>query len=400
MVVARAADELRLWYGSGPRPDLQPTEIAASPRSERNEDMETRMLLKMIAVLGLSAGMAQAQVAPPPPAEKPAEPEYTPEPTQPAAQPQTQTRPRPATRNNPGQATRHKSIPTDVPYPKLAQRGADGQIVILEDLPDILALRANPMVGDGSVDAIMPVVYGRRARFEMLVIENLDLYWELSAGAIDNLDMSDLTELSRVAEMVKPLVGKTTLTDELTNRAILTRTQGDFNSHIVQEYKKAVSEEIQAREGTDGLSNFMKFVLNDSLHESRLAYQGLLVEAKTKSRELLDRLGIENEAIANLNGMISSDPEVVRQEVAEFDAAVRTLSIDNGIRFFTELRSTRENPNISPTVTRLDVLHDRKVVYKGGLEKRDLKGDEPIIKGLEGKTAKPPQGESTGNNDG
>lgn len=355
--------------------------------------MDTRMLLGMVAAVGVSAGMASAQVAPPPPAEKPAEPEYTPEP-EPAAEPQTQ-RPRPATRNQPGNAQRHDTIPTDIPYPKLAQRGEDGRVIILEDLPDIVALRANPTVGDGSVDAIMPVIYGRRARFEMLVIENLDLYWELTAGAIDNLDMSDLKEMSRIAEMVKPLVGKTTLSDELTNRAILTRTQGGLNDHIVQEYKKTVADEIQAREGTDGLTNFMKFILNDSLHEARLAYQGMLVESKTKCRELLDKIGVENEDIASLNGMISSDPEKVREEVAEYDAAIRTLTVDQAIEFFNALRESRENPNISPTVTRIDVMHERKVVYKGGLEKRDLKGDEPILKGLEGKQKrrKPAEGD-------
>lgn len=337
--------------------------------------MNTPRTLRMLAILGLAAGTTQAQVAPPPPAEKPEQPAYNPEPQRPAARPQPAQPQRP----KPGQATRFSELPTDIPYPKLAQRGDDGRIMRLKELPDILALRANPTVGDKSVDAIMPVIWGRRARFEMLVIENLDLYWELSAGAIQNLDMSDLKEMSRVTEMIKPLVGKTTLSDELMNRNILTRTQGGLNDYIVQEYKRAVSEEIQAREGEDGLTDFMVFILDDSIHEARLAYQGLLVEGKSKASEILGRLGIENKAIADLSGMIDNDPEIVEEQVSEFDAAIRTLSLEDAIRFFTAVRESRENPNLSPTLTRIDVMHDRKKVYEGGMEARPLRGDEPIL---------------------
>ncbi|MEM9372654.1 MAG: hypothetical protein AAGA55_03340, partial [Planctomycetota bacterium] len=345
-------------------------------------DMKTPIAIRMLAVLGLAAGISQAQVAPPPPAEKPEQPEYNPEPQRPAQRPAARPQP-----NNNGNVTanRFSELPTDIPYPKLAQQTEEGRILRLKELPDILALRANPTIGDQSVDAIMPVVYGRRARFEMLVIENIDLYWELTAGAIANLDMSDLQEMSRVTEMVKPLVGKTTLSDELINRNILTRTQGGLNEYIVQEYKRAISDEIQALEGQDGLTNFMVFILEDSIHEARLAYQGLLVEARSKAREVLDRIGIDNKAIADLTGLIDDDPEIVEQQVAEFDAAIRTLGVEDAIRFFTAVREGRENPNISPTVTRIDVMHDRKTVYKGGMQARPLRGDEPILQGTKKK---------------
>lgn len=338
--------------------------------------------LRMLAVIGLAAGLSQAQVAPPPPAEKPEQPEYNPEPQRPAQRPAARPQPNP---NGNVTANRFSELPTDIPYPKLAQRTEEGRILRLKQLPDILALQANPTVGEQSVDAIMPVVFGRRARFEMLVVENLDLYWELTAGAIDNLDMSDLQEMSRVTEMVKPLVGKTTLSDELMNRNILTRTQGGLNDYIVQEYKRAVSEEIQALEGQDGLTEFMVFILNDSIHEARLAYQGLLVEGKSKAREILGRLNIESKQVADLTGMIDDDPEIVEEQVAEFDEAIRTLSLDDAIRFFTAMRESRENPNISPTLARIDVMHDRKVNYEGGMEARPLRGDEPIL----GNTKKP-----------
>jgi len=348
--------------------------------------MNTPISLRMLALVGIAAGITQAQVAPPPPAEKPEQPEYNPQPQSEPARPAA--RPQPSNNGTTtSKATRFSELPTNIPYPKLAQRTEEGSILRLKQLPDIVALRANPTVGDGSVDAIMPVIWGRRARFEMLVIENIDLYWELSAGAIRNLDMSDLKEMSRVTEMVKPLVGKTTLSDELMNRNILTRTQGGLNDYIVQEYKRAVSDEIQAREGEDGLTNFMVFILEDSIHEAKLAYEGLIVESKSKARETLDRLGIDNEAVANLTGMIGSDPEIVEQDVAEFDAAVRTMGIEDAIRFFTAVRESRENPNLSPTLTRIDVMHDRKKVYTGKMGVKPLTGDEPILQGIKKKAA-------------
>lgn len=347
-------------------------------------------LLRMIALMGVAAGMAQAQVAPPPPAEKPAEPKYTPPAQQAPAQPQARPAPKPG---EAPQASRLKDLPTDIPYPKLAQRDENGKVIRLNELPDILALRANPTVGEKSVDDIMPVIYGRRARFEMLVIENLDLYWQLTAGAITNLDMNNLQELSRVAEMVKPLVGKNTLSEELQSRGILSRTQGGMNEYIVQEYKQAIANEIEASQGQDGMTEFMKFILEDSIHEARLAYQGMLVEAKSKASELLAKTGIENEKVAALGGMISSDPDVVEQEVAEFDAAVRTMSVDDAIRFFTAMREGRENPNFSPTVQRVVVMHNLKVNYEGGMQRRDIKGNEPIFQGQK-KPAEQPEGDN------
>lgn len=328
-------------------------------------------LRQLFVVLGMAAGVAGAQIATPPPAEKPAEPAATPE-AQPAARPAAQ----PAAKPKPKNSQQLQELPTNIPYPKLAQVGADGKIVRLKQLPDILALRANPTVGEKSVDEIMPVLYGRRARFEMLVIENLDLYWALTAGAIENLDMSNLPEMSKVAEMIKPLVGKTTLSEELQNRGILTRTQGGLNEYIVREYKQAISDEIQASEGQNGLSEFMRFILQDSIQEAELAYLGMMAEIKNQIPAMLEKTGISNPALAAQAGPLSTDVHEAEAQIHAVDQAFRTLSVDDGIRVLEALRNGRDNPNISPTITRINVLHDGKVMYEGPMGFKAIKGNE------------------------
>jgi hypothetical protein len=276
----------------------------------------------------------------------------------PAARPQTQ----PAQQARPAGGQRISSLPTQLPYPKLAQKGEDDRVVRLKDLPDIIALRANPTVGPGSVEAIMPVVYGRRARFEMLAIDNLDLLWQLRDGAIEKLDMTDLAALSSVAEMIKPLVGRTTLSEELTNRGILSRMQGGMNDHIVREYKQAISEEIQARDGMDGMMEFMRFILQDSIQEADIAYYGLLAELRATGDAVLEQLGIENDALRAEIGGLSNDPDERDRQVEATHEALKTLGVNDAIRVLTTLRESRANLNISPTVVTIDVMHPNKRV--------------------------------------
>lgn len=321
--------------------------------------MQSLKIPCLMLVVGLAGSVASGQVVPPPPAEEPKQPEYTPQPTEPAepaARPAAQ--PRPAV--NAGAAKRLDTLPTNIPYPKLAQRGEDGKIMRLKDLPDVLALRANPTVGPKSVDAIMPVIFGRRARFEMLVIDNLDLLWNLKDGAIETLDMNDLNELSRVAEMIKPLVGKTTLSEELLNRGILTRVQGGMNEYIVREYKTAISEEIQAQEGVDGMMEFMRFILRDSIQEAEIAYYGLLAELRVKIPSQAEALGITGTELEAVGGDLADDGDERDAQIAEVDRALRTLGVDEAIRVLNAMREGRPNENVSPTVVRIDVMHDRK----------------------------------------
>lgn len=319
--------------------------------------------------LSVMSATANAQVAPPPTEPAQDQPTYTPPPKpepKPAAtpsepQPQESFEARRRDRNT-------EDLPTNVPYPKLAQPGQDGRIRRLRQLPDIAALRSNPNVGPKSVENIMPLIYLRRYKMETAVIDNLDLYWELTGGLIANMNMGNINEMGRVADMMKPLVPEVTLSQDLLNRQILTRVQGGMNKYIVNEYKKAITDEIQVLDGEEGLQEVMRFVLEDSLHEAQLAYQGMLVELMDDVDSVVEKAGIEKDsdvqALIDAQQEPKLNPEEQFAQIEEFDKVFRNLSYDEANAIFTAMRGMREFENIAPTIQTVDVLHERKKVLQ------------------------------------
>ncbi len=319
----------------------------------------------LIAGLALSvtASSTLAQVAPPPTQPTKEEPKYEPaqKPVAPKQAPKQAAQPN-SRANQPASAS-GTSLPTDTPYPRLAVKGEDGKIKRLTELPDILALRSNPTVGPKSVEAIMPILFGRRARFERILIENLDLYWMVTDGRLDELDLNNMQALAQITEMIKPLVGLTSLSKELLNRGILTRTQGGMNQHIVSEYKQAVTAEIQF-ESEEPMGEIMRFILNDSIHETNQAYKAMIAEASENIGTIIKELGLTSPnavALAGLQRPLNKDRDAQRAELAEFDAAFRLLSYEEGIQILTAMRNQRKNPDFSPMVRKINVLHSRKL---------------------------------------
>jgi hypothetical protein len=325
-------------------------------------------------IAGLSMGMlgssALAQVAPPPTQPKKEEPAAQPQAGEPqsqsneAATTEAQPANRPARTHTPGpNQTGTENLPTSTPYPKLLAKDENGKIIRLTELPDILALRSNPTVGQRSVTAIMPVLYGRRARFERLVIDNLDLYWMVTDGRLETMDLNDIKNMSEIAEMIKPLVGRTTLSQELRNRGILTRTQAGMNEYIVNEYKQGITTEIQF-ESEEPLSEIMRFILQDSIHETTQAYRAMLAELSFQVGHLVKESELSSSAaiaLAELEAPLSEDKAEQQAHLAQLDEAFRALSLEEGIELLTAMRNKRKNPDISPAINEINVMHDRKV---------------------------------------
>ncbi len=327
----------------------------------------TTLLLACGLALGVLNAPTLAQVAPPPTEPAPEKQTYTPPP-----------KPQPVVNHQPTQPKAQEGfsaqkrsggdLPINVPYPKLAEKGPDGRILRLRQLPDIAAMRSNPNIGPKSVEAIMPIVYARRNRTELAVIDNLDLYWELSGGMIENLNLSDINEMGRAADMLKPLVPETTLSQDLMNRGILTRVQGGMNQYIVQEYKKAITDEIQVLDGDKGLEEVMRFVLEDSLQEANLAYQGMLAELMGKVSQVVEKSGVETaqaEALKALEKPLSEESNEQYLDIQDLDAALRKLPFTDAIKILTALRQSREFENIAPTIKTINVLHPKKRVMQG-----------------------------------
>lgn len=339
-----------------------------------NSKMNTLLMTSGLA-LSLLATPALSQVAPPPTQPAKEQPKYTPPPAPKAAPKQTAPKATPKPVQPKAKSSDKDNyavgdLPVDVPYPKLAQKGPDGRILRLRQLPDIAALRSNPNVGPVSVKKIMPIVYARRYRMELMIIDNLDLYWELTGGLIQQFNLANISEMSRVAEMLKPLVYETTLSQELLNRGILSRVQGGMNAYIVREYKKSITDEIQVLDGENGLEEVMRFVLDDSILEARLAYNGLLAESISQVASLVEAAGLSSpnaQALAALEKPLTADSQQQINDLAELDSTLRSLTFDEAMTLFTTMREARKFPEISPTINPINVLHDRKKVMKDGL---------------------------------
>ncbi len=336
-----------------------------------------------LLVAGLSVGVmgssAMAQVAPPP--TKPAKEEVkyeapekkaAPEPAaQPAEQPAEQPANQPANQpklgtkidSNSSASSAAGSLPINTPYPKLAQRGPDGKIIRLVELPDILAMRSNPTIGQKSMKAIMPIIFGRRARFEYLVMDNLDLYWMVTDGRLDEISFDNMGELATLTEMIKPLVGRTTLSQELQNRGILTRVQGGMNEYIVNEYKQAVTEEIQFNYD-DPMGEVLRFILLDSIHETKMAYNAMIAELSSQIGTIVTELGLTSEAALNLAKIqrpLNTDVDGQQSELAEFDALFRQLSYEDAVQILTAMRNHRKHADRSPAIGPINVMHALKI---------------------------------------
>ena len=331
----------------------------------------------LLVISGLALSLAStstlAQVAPPPTKPAKEQPKYVPAPAptpKPTAKPSA-PKPKPAMNASRKKGGDISNLPINVPYPKLAQKGPDGRILRLRQLPDIAAMRSNPNIGPKSVDKIMPIVYSRRYRMELKIIDNLDLYWKLTGGFLDNMNMSDITQMTQAAEMIKPLIGETTLSQELMNRNILTRVQGGMNQYIVREYKKAITDEIQVLEGDKGLEEVMRFILEDSLHETKNTYNAMLAEAMSEITKLVDLTNAQSseaQALKAFEKPLDDNASDQFEDIQAFDQAFRKIPYEEAMAIFSAMREEREFPSLSPTVKRINVLHDRKVVTDSGFE--------------------------------
>tara|TARA_R110002072_G_scaffold42064_5_gene117611 strand:- start:57050 stop:58144 length:1095 start_codon:yes stop_codon:yes gene_type:complete len=329
------------------------------------------MLIISGLALSLAAVPSLAQVAPMPTKPAKQEPNYTPAPKQqPKKADPAQSQPQPKPDGMQTYGGDAQTLP-DIPYLKLAVRNKEGRIQRLHQLPDIAALRSNPTVGPKTIEYMMPFVYERRNKFEQKIINNLDLYWGLTGTLIEGLDMSNMKDLGQVAEMLKPLVDKTTFTQEMVNHGILSRVQGGLNRKIVNEYKKEITDEIQVLSDDGGLNDVMRFVMNDSILESKITYNEMIAEAMGNISELIEKAGLTSK---EAQALVAYQQEIDLTKVVEnikaihvFDAEFRKLPFMDGIAILEAMREMRENPELSPAIHTINVLHAGKTAPKDGM---------------------------------
>jgi hypothetical protein len=108
----------------------------------------------------------------------------------------------------------------------------------------------------------------------------------------------------------------------------------------------------------------MRFVLEDSVHETMQAYRAMVAEISTKVGDLVEETGLTSSAaieLAKLQRPLDENRDTQIANLAELDKALRALDLEEGIALFTAMRQKRKNPDISPAVHEINVMHSRKV---------------------------------------
>jgi hypothetical protein len=178
--------------------------------------------LCLIAAAGLMtavAPLASGQLAPPPPPAGDPEPEYVP-PARPAPAPAREAQPeRPRSSRPTLPELPHAplwcpfaSIPGCVDY--------DGEVPEYERSIHIMALTRNPATTPSQVADFLGMIAKRRVDLEPRVIENLETLYEVEAGLIDQVSLTDVEGLRMITEQIEPLVAQPYLTQDLRSKGL------------------------------------------------------------------------------------------------------------------------------------------------------------------------------------
>lgn len=303
------------------------------------------------------AGAATAQVVTPPPKPAPETPEFiapTPAPTAPRATPDPR-------RVNPSlnDASTRGPVPAH-PYRSLEQIGEDGKIVRYDVVLDYEALRSNPLVGESKSIEMRPLVVGRRYRMESVVIDNFDLVDQVDRGLLDGLGLGDMAKMKQIIDTITPLVPPKSISQEMFDRSMLSPVQHRFNQKILGEYQNAILTELTAEDTTTGLSEFMKYMMHESLKEAMQAYEGLLGEAAWRMAQVLEHAGLSGTPQASklleISGSSEDGPEALLKNAKLVHEAWAGWDMSQKQAFMRAVQETRDDPH-QPPVARVDLTN-------------------------------------------
>jgi hypothetical protein len=268
-----------------------------------------------IAVLALGASSALAQlVTPPSQAPAPTEPYKIPErpPTPPPASPMD-AKGAPDIQPPIPQPKVVEPLP-DLPYESLVKKDGD-KLILLQKPVDQAALEVNPTIKDDATKAkIAEYLADRRARFENVIIENVDLAEKLYNGAMDNIDFTDRKQIGEFNSMVKPLtppVAPANMGAELTKRGVVTDLQKRFNDKIAKEYNdarnKALREgNVAGEDKNANAKNIIRIYMQQVIEEQMMIYESLMVETSKGLAKTLPQIGLDTQAAAKAMDALKS----------------------------------------------------------------------------------------------
>lgn len=347
-------------------------------------------LREMSVVLGLmlAAGLAQGQIAPPPPAPPVANPPYAPTaPTAPPAPAAPKPRASPA-QQEAAQAAEDQKKAAEVRFESIAVLDENGNIKPLPEPVEWYALKHNPVVKPIRLAMCEEAMRERRARIERLIIDNIDLITRLDSGLLDALDMTDKSRIAEIVQLVKPFQSQGTLTSELKKKKLLEGVQAAVNTRMVTEYtnKKTSVERVKAGltakadradpkpdpgdpAAATAVDVMARVMLQMGLDESTVFYRQLLLETGPR----LEKLGVDAADVKRF-----TDAQTEQDKLVAVKRALEPLALDQQRDLLRRSLELRPPPPPLPDIEKMkseSVAASGVVAWKGPsalVEKRIL----------------------------
>lgn len=261
----------------------------------------------LASICGCSLCSGQLVVAPPPKAPNPAEhiPVAPVSPVRAPAHFETPPAPMPVTPTH--TAPKAQVVLPDLPYAKLGMN-PDGTVTPLIEPAEYAALRVNPLLKPDDLARFGKYLDERKATFERIVTDNLDLVEKIEGGIFENLDLSDNKSFTKLLDVSKPLRAPSapkSLIDELLDRQLVDPTQAEFNRKIAREYHlailpKAPPDATPEQKGQVARRSIALLYKNNGLEEPLFIHRQLLLEASGKLDQIIPALKLDPSEVSKV----------------------------------------------------------------------------------------------------
>lgn len=253
----------------------------------------------VLAILIASGGPALAQVVTPPPKEvtpidwnipkPPPAPEIPPVEFTPPPEPARPVTPPPA------------RLP-DLEYKPLAEKDANGRVIRLSEPMHVAATRRNPMLPEGYMEQIAPVLQERQGRVDTLVVANLDVVEKIEDGIFESVDFNNRATVRTLMDTIRPLTSAMkTLGEDLRERGQMDQMQTRFNNKIVHEYIRALSEDKRVSEPKDKVQAGQSLLMDmykQNVDEFMFTYERSMAHACGRFGEVLSSVQADEAALS------------------------------------------------------------------------------------------------------
>ncbi len=190
-----------------------------------------------------------------------------------------------------------------VKFEPLAGRDANGKVVRLEGVLDLMALHRNPLVDEATWQKATPVLVEWMEDVDRSVIDNLDFVEKLDGGILETTNVMDMNNNRMVMEMMLQFMSIGPASAVLDQKGALTKQQAQVNTNIGNDYlqkmldeeRQIAQEEARALPEGDGrdqhvVNRTSQFIYELMWRDARESYKRQLDEAAPHLDPLIDQL--------------------------------------------------------------------------------------------------------------